>query len=307
MQNIVLQVISNKKINQSSLKAIACTFMLLSHFIMCIGWQGWGGIPGTYTSLLEMLGQIAFPLYSFALICSWECTKDKRKFILNLALLSVISQIPYVMALYPANLQAIDITSKKTYFTLIGVYFIICLISCIGLWSEKVLESKKEYIVLFILVFMASYNLCVNYIWLNYTDKLNVAYLFWSCLVIFYVTEQWSRFSLVEKLVKVICIILVIVFFIARSDFGIYGGILISCLYLLRKNRIFQCICILIWGIILYLGIYGNIFNSFSSIIAAIIISRYNGKRGSIDKRYFYVFYPLHLIVLGIMNIMIKF
>ena len=103
MQNTALQVILNKKekINQSSLKIIACIVMLLSHFVMCYSWQGWGIIKGKYTGIFEMLGQISFPLFSFGIVCSWEKSRHKKQYLKNILLFLGSVYIIDPLSVYP--------------------------------------------------------------------------------------------------------------------------------------------------------------------------------------------------------------
>lgn len=72
-----------------------------------------------------------------------------------------------------------------------------------------------------------------------------------------------------------------------RTDYASFGVCFIAVLYLLRKNKLFQTIagCVLIaW--------------EFTAPLAFIPIWFYNGKRGLKLKYVFYIFYPLHLIIL---------
>ena len=103
---MTLQVISNKgKINQSQLKIIACVCMLLSHYLLCYGWKGWGIVKGNGLDFYEMIGQIVFPLFSFAIVCSMEKSTILHK---SSFVFSIVSQIPFTMAFYPANLLKIE-------------------------------------------------------------------------------------------------------------------------------------------------------------------------------------------------------
>ena len=238
MQNTALQVILNKKekINQSSLKIIACIVMLLSHFVMCYSWQGWGIIKGKYTGIFEMLGQISFPLFSFGIVCSWEKSRHKKQYLKNILLLSIISQVPYTMALYPSNLQKIDCESRINYFNIIWLYLIVYLVIFSGFYLVDFLK-KEDYKIFILVSIMSCYNLCFQYIWFNYTDNLNIAYLFWASIGIFSIIEKWNQFSLFFKIWETFCIILMVIFIISRSDHGILGFCLIIILYLTKNSK----------------------------------------------------------------------
>lgn len=73
-----------------------------------------------------------------------------------------------------------------------------------------------------------------------------------------------------------------------KADYGLYGILIIGGLYLLRKNIPMRNAFIFIIGI--YQMIQG--FSIF-------IINKYNGTRGKQNKYFFYLFYPIHLLVLS--------
>ncbi len=70
-------------------------------------------------------------------------------------------------------------------------------------------------------------------------------------------------------------------------DYGAHGIIAIALLYLFRKNRREQIIA----GIVAFLW-------EVTAPLSFIFIALYNGKRGLRLKYIFYLFYPLHLLVL---------
>jgi ABC-type amino acid transport system permease subunit len=69
-----------------------------------------------------------------------------------------------------------------------------------------------------------------------------------------------------------------------RTDYGAFGVGLILVLYVLRKNRFWQCIL----GALLCVWEY-------TAPIAFLFIWFYNGERGRQPKWFFYWFYPVHL------------
>ena len=84
-------------------------------------------------------------------------------------------------------------------------------------------------------------------------------------------------------------------------DYGAYGVLLITGLYITRSNRIYQ-----ILTYILLFFIFEHFLN-FPQLIVSLLILLYNGKRGKLKIKYFgYIFYPAHLTLLYILSI-IKF
>lgn len=79
-----------------------------------------------------------------------------------------------------------------------------------------------------------------------------------------------------------------------------YGIVLIGVLYLARNHRLLQFLlgCAATWG-------YCLEHNSTLQMYAAAglaCIALYNGQRGHSMKWFFYLFYPVHLLVLGLLN-----
>lgn len=82
-----------------------------------------------------------------------------------------------------------------------------------------------------------------------------------------------------------------------RTDYGGYGVLCISVLYLFRKNRGRQIIA----GTVAFVAGEYVLMGSLSELLAPlgfIPVACYNGKRGLKLKYLFYFFYPAHLFVL---------
>ncbi len=79
-------------------------------------------------------------------------------------------------------------------------------------------------------------------------------------------------------------------------DYGYKGLALILLLYLLRFTRELQCaagaLIISIW--------------EWPAVFSFALLALYNGKRGRNIKYFFYVFYPAHLLLLGLLTIVLK-
>ena len=84
----------------------------------------------------------------------------------------------------------------------------------------------------------------------------------------------------------------------ARTDYNASGVIIICALYLTRTNRKWQCLA----GALLFMF-------ELTAPLAFVLVWFYNGQRGAcspLQKKAFYWFYPVHLLVLaGITNLLL--
>ena len=96
-----------------------------------------------------------------------------------------------------------------------------------------------------------------------------------------------------------------------RSDYGsnFMGITLMIALYFSQRFRLLQAVVIAVWGFIFYGLLIGNMGNVYATVIPAILILLYNPEKGGESKwmkSLCYAFYPLHLIILGIINALIR-
>lgn len=77
-----------------------------------------------------------------------------------------------------------------------------------------------------------------------------------------------------------------------HTDYGYMGILLILCFYLAKekplKGNLLACGCQFLSGI----------WIQFFGILSMIPILMYNGKKGRSEKYLFYIFYPVHLLIL---------
>lgn len=81
---------------------------------------------------------------------------------------------------------------------------------------------------------------------------------------------------------------------LAATDYGAIGVALIVALYLTRNSRVQQCV----------IGAVMMLFE-LTAPIAFVLTWFYNGQRGRCprwEQRAFYLFYPVHLVVLGVIT-----
>lgn len=78
-----------------------------------------------------------------------------------------------------------------------------------------------------------------------------------------------------------------------HTDYSGSGIVFIVCYYLMYERKIFRHLMFAVENILLY----GISIQSYASL-AALPMMLYNGRKGPSLKYFFYVFYPLHLLIL---------
>lgn len=80
--------------------------------------------------------------------------------------------------------------------------------------------------------------------------------------------------------------------FVVRSDYGILGVAMILCFYIFRANAWERFLSVGAINILFYGGV------QCAGVLALVPIQFYGGKRGPSAKTFFYLVYPVHLLLL---------
>lgn len=136
-----------------------------------------------------------------------------------------------------------------------------------------------------------------------YWNHQNVFFTYFLSLMCLYSLDKLKtnyagyhhKINLFPTLLSIICVS--IIAFIAefiKCDYGAMGVLFVVFFYLFRNRNICQAGILLI----VYMIMTGNQPNLFL-ILAALIILLYNGRKGrEMNKYFFYLFYPVHIVVL---------
>lgn len=219
---------NNKILSGSTLKIIAIISMLIDHTAAVLV------SPYDFSMLyiiMRLIGRLAFPIFCFLLVEGMYYTSNAKKYLFQLGLFAIISEIPFDLAFYH---KIYDSSYQNVFFTLFLGALLIYII-------EQLDKKKISYI-------------CIK----------------WLCILF-------------------ICYIA----FFLQTDYGYKGIILILCYYFCRYTSYIKLIIV---GMAIFL-LYGFDLE-IAAIFSALPIACYNGKRGLKLKYFFYIFYPLHLIIL---------
>lgn len=227
-----------KGINGAQLKYIAFASMFIDHFnkaIITPFLTGTGPMV-IITTIFDILGRIAFPIFAFMVVEGFFKTKSRWSYLRNLLIFAVISEIPYDM------FQSAEFVNTWSQNILWGL--------ALGLFTIMVIDKLKAYI------------------------KKRPLWIFVSLLLV-------ALSSLGSMLIS--------------SDYEYYAIIIIYLYYIFYDKR-------LLASGLGYLVIIKEIY----AILGFATVLLYNGEKGKQNKIFNYLFYPVHLLIFGIIRMVFK-
>ena len=132
-------------------------------------------------------------------------------------------------------------------------------------------------------------------------QKQNVFFTLFTGILLLYALEKaetWEHSPLIRSFMIAASTLAGCVAATARRfDYSYMGILLIAALYLFRNDRKKLCIA----GVVLSLY-------ELTAALAFILVRKYNGEKGDgiLPRNWFYLFYPLHLLVLSACTFLLK-
>lgn len=219
--------------------------------------------PNADTESLRLLGRIAFPIFAFLITEGYIHTKNLKKYIMRLGFFALLSEIPYI--LFTVGCKICDKVELNVIFTLLcGILTLI--------FYDK---AKKNLLSLVVEKENFGKNVIKRIFFL-------VGYIISISLLIILAQE-------------------------AHMDYGAWGVGVILIFYILREKKILKNVLI---SSIFIIGLFVKCKMNLNSInyciplfagyiCSAAILIQYNGEVGKYKMKYFfYLFYPIHMVVL---------
>lgn len=102
-----------------------------------------------------------------------------------------------------------------------------------------------------------------------------------------------KNYNLVFKFIINLSVLLLFMYlsFVLKTDYSYKGVLAIFLIYIGRYSKLFTILAILI-GFYFEAYLYGVVY------LSIILIILYNGKKGKMNKWFFYLFYPCHLLII---------
>lgn len=115
--------------------------------------------------------------------------------------------------------------------------------------------------------------------------------LFLGLIMLYYLTKQYPPFM---NFLMVVLFMLLAEFL--RTDYSSMGLLIILCFWVFRRKKVWMCLSVA--AVNIFLQGYIQVF----AVLALPFILLYNGEQGPRMKYVFYLFYPLHLLLLFVIR-----
>ena len=248
---------------------------------------------------MRTVGRIAFPLYAFLLVNGFEKTSNRGKYLSRLVLFAAVSQLPYTVVFSYENYSH----SAASGFTLLWPWYVVvpAVLAVCAVWYFCVRRdaSVVSLAAAFVLAAMqlSAGGVCLLGFDTNVFYTLAVSLAGMSVLAMLVNRPASFDRALACLAAFVICALCIL----PNSDYGWYGFALMMLLYLTRRSKPMQAAVLLLWCYAEYAVRIHSWAYFAAAALAVIPVLLYNGRHGRPVKLFFYMIYPLHLAVLGML------
>lgn len=288
-----------------TLKIIAILSMLVDHVAAYLQLSNSSLLSHEILSLMRSFGRMALPIFAYFIVIGYSKTSNLKKYIGRIHLFALISQIPFTLAFDHSNYHNFyEITDKLVYIydftdfifvliTIVAYYYFIC-------------DKKFDFSLVYV-----SFAYIITPLFMRYDNiilltgkELNIFYELGVSLILIALLDRLKYYLSVKSylniLINIISIIAIYFYVGSIANYGFFAIFLVLILRLLMNQKIAQSIIILLWGY----SMYGYSWISFGFVVfTSILLYFYNGKKGPSIKYLFYIFYPIHLTIVGLLNI----
>lgn len=329
--NLVSEMPVKKGIPGSTLKIIAIIVMFIDHFAAIMLEPVIASCesmtPKFYTTyaiycLMRLIGRLGFPIFCFLLVEGFSHTHSKLKYLRNLAIFALISEVPFDLGFMhsPWNMSY-----QNVFFTLL-----IGLLALVGIdFIEKRESLNKVLTYAGLLGYVLSGIVAVYFLATSTIGGFIDGFCsqtkgsFDISVYQTYSPKMFATGAVVGVIILIVCLIalrkkgieaigrtglclavLFVTFFMAElleTDYSGSGVLTIVTMYYFKKKSnmkagVAGCIVLTIMQII-----------ECSAFFTLIPIKKYNGERGISLKYFFYAFYPVHILLIYLLSVLLGF
>ncbi len=280
-----------------AIKLLALVTMVIDHSAYYLYGSSLIG-HGLYFAM-RTAGRIAFPLYAFLLVNGFEKTSDRGKYLSRLVLFAAVSQIPYTVVFSYENYSL----SAVSGFALLWPWYVIvpAALAVCAVWyfcvrrDASVISLAAAFILA--VVKLSAGGVCLLGFETNVFYTLAVSLAGMSVLAMLANRPANIGQTLACLAAFIICALCIL----PHSDYGWYGFALMMLLWMSRRSKPMQAAVLLLWSYAEYAVYIHNWAYFAAAALAVIPVLLYNGRRGRPVKLFFYMIYPLHLAVFGML------
>ena len=282
------------------LKLLALLFMTIDHI---------GEFFPELPIYFHWIGRISAPIFLFVFVHSLSYTSNKAKLLLRLYFFNIVMCIIRI-AINKTPVREILFGFENNIFgTFFAIAMLISIIECVRKKEENYRRYLDGYILLqiistgvvFLLVLGTSVSDSIAMAWCSLTANIffNEGKLFWVLLgvMLFYTKDNKMQLAMGYTIFISLNSTIILNAYMPRLAQHVYrwtdNGVLLE---------IFECIAGMTGYKTIARGGLSPLYNhcEWMAIAALPFILFYNGKKGRSCKWFFYIYYPLHFIVLAV-------
>lgn len=169
-------------------------------------------------------------------------------------------------------------------------------------------RNLKKYL---LRIFCFAVGIQILFILFGYGSIVNIFFTLFFGLVAIYILNL-KKDLVKEPFMKVIKVILIagILYFaqVLQLDYGAYGILLIMIFNAFRNDKLKILMSFLALNMfnIIFPNVFQIIDTQIFSLISLIFIFMYNGEKGKSIRYFFYLFYPVHFFILGVIKFFLE-